>query len=101
MMINIILGLLLTALADVFINRPLISLLVFTLLAVPFQLFYAKKLNNYLGGKYPVAKYYVKNLKELRKQIRIPTDIIIIGKIPKIFGIAALITLLIAVGILK
>jgi len=100
-MINIILGLILTALADVFINRPILSLVVFTLLAVPFQLFYTKKLNNYLGGEDPVAKYHVKNLKELRTQIRVPIDIIITEKIPKIFGIAAFITLLIAIGILK
>tara|TARA_B100000315_G_C14475205_1_gene540276 strand:+ start:160 stop:462 length:303 start_codon:yes stop_codon:yes gene_type:complete len=100
-MTNIILGLILVALADVFINRPLLSLLVFTLLAVPVQLFYAKKLNNCLEGEDPAAKYHVKNLKELRTQIRIPIYIIIIEKIPKIFGIAAFVTLLIAVGILK
>jgi len=100
-MINIITGLILSILADVLINKPLLSLAVFTLMAVPFQLIYKKKLNNYLGGEDPVEKYHAKNLKELRSQIRIPIDIIIIEKIPKIFGIAAIITLLIAVGILK
>lgn len=58
-------------------------------------------LNNFLVGEDPVKKYHVKNLKELRKQIRVPINIIIIENLSRIFLGAAIFTLLIALGLLK
>jgi len=100
-MISIICGIILSALAQVYINAPYLSLFIFLIFAALFQFLYARKLNNYLGGEDPVPTYRARDFGELRTKIPIPTYIVIMEKLPKIAGIAALITLLIALGILS